>query len=581
MAPPGDSLRQTILSSLHRIYSERDLDDLARYADVIFERLNKKSVSNSQNQEGWNQKTSVLITYGDSIQLKDQKPLDALLNFYHQYLSDIFDVIHILPFFPSGGDDGFSVISYEDVDASLGTWHNISAISKSCRIMGDLVINHGSRKSEWFQQFLEDKSPGNRFFFTIDDGFDTAQVVRPRDHTLIQKITTKGGEQSIWCTFSEDQVDYDFKNPDVLMYFINTVLDFIDRGVSIIRLDAVGFLWKESGSSCLNLDQTHAIIKLIRLICEQYSSHTVIVTETNLPNQENLSYFGNGNEAHWIYNFPLPPLILHTLLQGNSDVLRRWSMSMPPALHGTAYLNFLSSHDGFGLRPIEGILSDEEKQSLITRLEKNGSLFTWRSSDDDTKKIYEANVTLFSALKMTDDDEAGQHAIDRFIAAHAIMMSLEGIPAVYINSLIGCENDLRAVEETGIKRRINREKFEKQVIDELLEDNGSQQAIVMRTIKQILSIRSKQPAFHPNATQFTLQLGQSLFGVWRQSIDREQSIFAITNVTSNSIDLNIQDLNLIDIETWYDIQDGSSISETSELINFKPYQSVWISNKMF
>jgi len=581
MAPPRDTLRQTILSSLHRIYSGRNLDDLARDASIICERLDNKPPTNSLDREGWDQSTSVLITYGDSVQMKNQKPLDVLRNFYNQYLSDTFDVIHILPFFPSGGDDGFSVISYEDVDASLGTWHNISDITKSCRIMGDLVINHGSRKSAWFQQFLEDKSPGNKFFLTVDDEFDTTQVVRPRDHTLIQKVTTKRGMQSIWCTFSEDQVDYDFKNPDVLMYFINTVLDFIDRGVSIIRLDAVGFLWKESGSSCLNLDQTHAIIKLIRLICEQYSSQSVIVTETNLPNQENLSYFGNGNEAHWIYNFPLPPLILHTLLQGNSDVLRRWSMSMPPALHGTAYLNFLSSHDGFGLRPIEGILSDEEKQSLIARLEKNGSLFTWRSSNGNTKKIYEANITLFSALKMTDDDEEGHHSIDRFIAAHAIMMSLEGVPAVYINSLIGCENDLSAVEATGIKRRINREKFAKQDIDKLLEDKTGQHATVMRAINQILSIRSKQPAFHPNATQFTLQLGQSLFGVWRQSNDREQSIFAITNVTSKSTDLNMQDLNLIDIETWYDLHAESSIPETRNTISFKPYQSVWISNKMF
>jgi len=256
-------------------------------------------------------------------------------------------------------------------------------------------------------------------------------------------------------------------------------------------------------------------------------------------------------------------------------------MSMPPALHGTAYLNFLSSHDGFGLRPIEGILSDEEKQSLIARLEKNGSLFTWRSSNGNTKKIYEANITLFSALKMTDDDEEGHHSIDRFIAAHAIMMSLEGVPAVYINSLIGCENDLSAVEATGIKRRINREKFAKQDIDKLLEDKTGQHAIVMRAINQILSIRSKQPAFHPNATQFTLQLGQSLFGVWRQSNDREQSIFAITNVTSKSTDLNMQDLNLIDIETWYDLHAESSIPETRNTISFKPYQSVWISNKMF
>ena len=283
-------------------------------------------------------------------------------------------------------------------------------------------------------------------------------------------------------------------------------------------------MWKETGTTCLNLRQTHAIIQLIRYIVDIYDDETVIVTETNLPNQENLSYFGNGNEAHWIYNFSLPPLILYSLLFSDSSILRRWSMRMPPALSGTSYLNFLSSHDGFGMRPTEGLLDEAQRQRLLDRLEANGSLFSRRVKADGTKSVYEANTTLFSALCKT-DDPAGTLSSARFVAAYALMFGLEGIPAIYINSLISAQNDIDGVAQSGMKRRINRQKFAKDWLDDRLSDPISRESFGLVKLKELLIIRKQQPAFHPNATQFTLQLRSELFGVWRQSQDRKQSIF--------------------------------------------------------
>lgn len=569
-----------MLRWLREIYTELPSDTLSALALRLVQRMAPTEIVAPLARGKWDQGTCLLITYADSVTEKEShSPIASLARFCDAYLDDVVSVIHILPFFPSNGDDGFAVSDHERVDKALGTWEDISSLSKNHQVMADLVLNHGARSSTLFQQFLNNEGPGNSFFFCVDETFDTTQVIRPRDHPLLQKVKTASGEKTVWCTFSEEQVDYDFSNPDVLEYFLNLIFDFIDHGISVLRLDAVGFLWKRSGTACLNLSQTHAIIKLIRYVCDFYGENVVIVTETNLPNQENLSYFGNGNEAHWIYNFPLPPLLLHTLLTGDSNALRRWAMSMPPALLGSSYLNFLASHDGFGLRPTEGLLDEDARAQLVSRLEKNGSRFTWRTMQDGTKSIYEANITLYSALEKTDDDPNGRYAIQRFVAAHLIMFGMEGVPALYINSLIGAENDYAGVTESGMNRRINRTKYVRESLDAILGSAHSRERIIFDTIKTLLQMRAEQSAFHPNATQFTLQLGRDFFGVWRQSQDRGQSIFAITNLTSQGKFLQLADLNLIEVEQWCDLISGSQILSHQSELRLDPYQTVWITNK--
>ena len=541
---------------------------------------NFNKVHNSPIKFEWSQKTALLISYADNIYLDEQKnTIKVLEKFHNIFLKDVFNCVHILPFFPSSGDGGFSVKDHNKVEKRYGKWKDIKSFSKSANIMADIVINHASSQGKWFQNYLKNKNPGINYFFTIDEEFDISKVVRTRDHNLIQNIKINNENKKLWCTFSEDQIDLNFQNPDVLITFIEIIIYFISKGILIIRLDAVGFLWKESKTECLNLPKTHYIIKLLRLVINCLNIRPVIVTETNLPRKENLSYFGTNDEAHWIYNFSLAPLIVYTLLFENSDVLSNWSKGMPPAKNGSAYLNFIATHDGIGMRPVEGILNDKQLNKLFKRIEKNGGKFSHRKFMKIDKKVYEANISLFDAFKYSDLDLSGKYRLDRFIAAHCIMFALEGVPAVYLNSIFGTENNNEIFNITNHKRDLNRYKWEFNHLKRLLNNKNSKEAIIYKYITKILIIRKEQSAFHPNAIQFTLNLGKNFFGLWRQSIDKSQSIFAITNVTSNYLKFDLANINLIQDENWIDLLDLDKEITIFKVLELKPFQTMWLTNK--
>jgi sucrose phosphorylase len=394
----------------------------------------------------------------------------------------------------------------------------------------------------------------------------------------LNPVETANGIQYVWCTFSNDQVDLNFKNPDVLVEFIQIIRFYLDNGVKVFRLDAIAFLWKIEGTSCLNLDQTHEIVRLFRTIIERIQPEAIIITETNIPNQENLSYFGNANEAHCVYNFSLPPLLLNTFLTGSCRYLKQWMMSMPPAQLGTAYFNFIASHDGIGLRPAKGLLSHDEINTLTETMQSFGGEISWRTGKDGTERPYEVNITLFDALQGTVNGK-DQYGEVRFLCAHTIMLALEGIPAFYIHSLLATENDHERYAKTGRKRSINRTQWDINDIDQRLSDQSTHHARINKKLKQIIQVRKKQKAFHPNATQFTLHLGDHIFGFWRQSMDRSQSVFSISNITHQPQQLSLLDINLISTEIWIDLLTGEKIHGIDGKIHLEPYQSVWISNQ--
>ena len=348
-------------------------------------------------------------------------------------------------------------------------------------------------------------------------------------------------------------------------------------GSKAIRLDAVAFLWKEVGTKCINLPETHLIIRLIRLLVENYSRETLIITETNIPNHENLSYFGNNNEAHCIYNFSLAPLVIHAIISENSTFLKQWSRSMPPAQFGNSYLNFLSTHDGIGMRPLEGILPEYEITKFINILQNSGALLTHRVSQKK-KTVYEVNITLLDAFKETYGGR-DNFRVKRFILAHEILFAMEGIPAVYIQNLVGSENDLKKYHLTNMKRSINRRNWDYTKVRELIEKNSSINKKTYSSIINLIKLRIKQPAFHPNATQFTLQLQSCFFGVWRQSIDKSQSIFCISNLSKRKNSISLLDFNLISTDKWHDIISKRDIKDLSGNLKLAPYQTVWLSNK--
>ena len=578
----NQNINLDILKRLNFIYSsiiseEKNLE----YSKKINKLINiyKGKEPKNSTKGYWSENTILLITYADSVSRGlSGKSLNDFSKFYKQYLEKFINSIHFLPFFPSSGDGGFSVKNHHDVDKAYGTWEDIQSLSTKANIMTDLVLNHSSSKGDWYKNFLEDKNPGKNYFYIVDKEYDCSKVVRPRDHELLTEIELQNKKKFLWCTFSHDQLDLNFKNPDVLLEFINLILKLSSYGIKIFRLDAVAFIWKQPGTTCLNLSQTHEIIKLLRDIVDQLDKNLIIVTETNLPKQENLSYFGKNDEAHWIYNFSLPPLIVNTFLFEDSVALTKWSMKMPPAQLGNAYLNFIASHDGIGMRPAEGVLSDKEIKKMLQRLKKNGSKFSMRKLSNNEEKVYEANISLFNALQFTDSDLKGKFALKRFIAAHCIILAIEGVPAFYFNSLFATKNDEETFASTGVKRNLNRYKWHYSTLVNLIKTNNTIEKNCYENFEKLISIRKIQPAFHPNATQFTLNLDKNIFAVWRQSRDRKQSIFALTNVSSKTIKLNTNKINLIDDEQWFDLLSQETKITDDQYIKLMPFQSLWITN---
>ncbi|WP_448553846.1 alpha-amylase family glycosyl hydrolase [Thalassotalea montiporae] len=574
-------LTNKLTQQLAVIYADVELD--ISYQSLALSliqtmRLSEQDKPPAPYSNHWSEQDVVMITYGDSLLKENEKPLVTLQHFADHYLQDHINSIHILPFFPYSSDDGFSVIDYSSVNEALGDWGDITAIANKKRLMSDLVINHCSSRSLWFDNFVKGEGQGHDYFFTASPHDELSQVVRPRTSQLLRKTETAKGEQYVWCTFSHDQVDLDFRNPEVLSQFVKIIRLYLDNGVRIFRMDAVAFLWKIAGTPSINLPQTHEVVRLLRTLIEHAQPDAVIITETNIPNTQNLTYFGNANEAHCIYNFSLPPLLINTLITGNCLYLKRWLMSMPPAQDGTTYFNFIASHDGIGLRPAEGLLSDQEISLLINTMKNFGGAISWRTSESGEQKAYEMNISLFDALQGTVNGP-DKWGMQRFICAHSIMLGLEGIPGIYIHSLLGTRNDYEKLKNTHHNRAINRHRWDYEALEQQLADETNPHANVLKQMLTLIDIRTAQKAFHPNATQFTLHLGLNLFGFWRQSQDRRQSIFCITNVTDQLQELPISELNLIITERWVDLISGQSFDDLTQAIELAPYQTVWISNR--
>jgi sucrose phosphorylase len=573
----GTVLRDRLREHLRNLYPADDLDALTRELLDAMD-LNGDSTVGPSRRNNWDESDIVAITYGDTVQSPGEKPLSTLTRFLNERMTGVVSGIHVLPFNPSSSDDGFSVIDYVEVDPQLGGWSDIIALAGRFKLMADLVINHASAESTWFKNFQNGVKPGTDYFATAEPADDLSKVVRPRSSPLLHEVETKDGPRHVWCTFSADQVDLNFKNPRVLVEVVRIIALYLRKGVKLFRLDAVAFLWKEPGTTCVHLPQTHELIKLLRTLIEQCAPDAVLITETNVPNRENLTYFGNANEAHAIYNFSLPPLLVHALLTGTNSHLKTWMMSMPPAQLGTAYLNFIASHDGIGLRPTEGLLSDDEIGSFIDTMKRFGGQITTRRTPDGTDKPYEINISLYDALQGT--VEGGPDGLQeaRFICAHIIMFALEGIPAIYIHSLLATENDQEKLARTGHNRSINRRQWDYEELNRLLDRPASHHRRVFAELCRLLRIRRRQPAFHPNATQYTLHLGPNLFAFWRQSVNRDQSIFAINNITREPQEVSLEAINLIGTDEWMDLIRGGRIEDRGGKFVLGPYQCAWLTN---
>ncbi|WP_440916305.1 alpha-amylase family glycosyl hydrolase [Candidatus Pelagibacter sp.] len=567
--------QRTIRSKLDNIYktflSKKNIDYFENEIVQIIHHFNKK---NPKKKKSISEKTTLVICYGDSVYSEKKKSIKVFQNFFQKRLKDYFDTIHFLPFYPSSSDSGFAVKDHYKVESKLGNWLDIKNVSKSSDVMADMVINHSSARGLWFKNFLKKKEPGKDYFLTVDSKFDTSKVIRPRDHRLLKKIKIFKKSDYLWRTFSPDQIDLNFRNPSVLIQFIKIMIHLINNGVTIFRLDAIAYLWKENGSKCINLEQTHEIIKLLRNITNLLNIKTNIITETNLPEKENLSYFGKNDEANWIYNFSLPPLLIHALLFENSIFLNKWSKNLPNTKKGNSYLNFIASHDGIGMRPTEGLFNQKVLNNFLKRLKKNGSKFSYRKVLNKTKKVYEANITVFDALKKSDYDQKGKFYFERYLSAHAIMISFEGIPAIYFNSIFGTANDEAKFIITGNNRDVNRYKWNLKNISNKLKDSKTKQNKFYTSICNLLKIRRNQKAFHPNASRINIDFGRKIYGFKRISENKKQTILCVTNLSSKIQTIKIVKKN----QKMKNLLNSKINIMNKKFLILKPFETIWLSN---
>lgn len=510
----------------------------------------------------------MLITYGDMVRRAGEAPLRTLHHFLQATVAPAVNSVHLLPFFPYTSDDGFSVVDYWQINPDLGDWGDVRAMGGDFRLMFDAVFNHISQASDWFQRFLRDEAPYSAYFHVIDPAVDLSQVVRPRTLPLLTPFETPSGIKHVWTTFSADQIDLNFSTPAVLIETLRALLFYVAQGATFIRLDAIAFLWKVPGTSSIHLEETHEVIRLMRDVLDIAAPQVILITETNVPHTENISYFGDGsNEAQLVYNFALPPLTLHTLRTGDASALTAWAATLERPGARTTYFNFTASHDGVGVRPLTGLLPDDQIAALVEMTQDHGGLINYRGLPDGGRTPYELNITYFDAVTHPALTEADPHtAVRRFLVSQAIALALMGLPGVYFHSLYGSRNDYLGVRATGHNRSINREKFFVEALEAELNIEGSIRQQVYAGYKHLLEVRRTQAAFHPLAGQRVLSLHPAVFALERLPLDGSPPLLALHNVSGESVTLEVPS------GTWRDLLSGAPLSGT---VTLPPYQVAW------
>lgn len=493
-----------------------------------------------------NERDALLITYADQVRAPDRSPLRALGSFADAHLRDVVSGLHLLPFYPSTSDDGFAVQDYYAVDPAVGTWDDVRALGTRFALMFDGVFNHASAQSESFRKFLADDPAYRDFFITVTGDPDLSAVIRPRALPLLTEFPSATGPRKIWTTFSADQVDLNFANPTVLLAVLDALLFYVSQGARLVRLDAIAFLWKQIGTTSLHLPQTHRIIQLMRTVVDTLAPGTLLITETNVPHRDNVSYFGDGtHEAHLVYNFALPPLVLHTFATGDATKLTLWARSLELPSDRVAFFNFLASHDGIGLNPARGILAPGEIDALVDRAGRHGGFVSYKHQPDGSQIPYEMNLNFFDALSSPSGGEPIDVQISRMLCAHAIQLALAGLPGIYFHSLFGSRGDRHGAEASGIPRRINREKLTLAALERDLSDPISLRARVFAGLKELLAARRSSAAFHPTAPQEIVTDDPRLFVVRRTSPDGRETVLCLHNISATPVETRLRYRHLI------------------------------------
>jgi glycosidase len=582
------TLRARILDHLTFLYGAERASSAWQHLEAIlqdFHRRNPELVSGAAAPP-LTERDAILITYGDQFREPDAHPLQTLEKVLNETLDRPVSGIHILPFFPYSSDDGFSVIDYTRVNPALGTWADIGRLGHDYRLMFDLVVNHVSRESVWFQRFLAGDPSYVDWFITIKPGTDLSAVVRPRALPLLTPVQTSTGEKLVWTTFSEDQIDLNFAHPPVLLRMLEVLLFYVEKGARIIRLDAIAYLWKKIGTSSIHLEETHRVVKLMRSVLDIVAPGVFLISETNVPHEENISYFGHllpdtgrTDEAQMVYQFPLAPLVMHTLLSGNASALSRWASGLKTTTAQATFFNFTASHDGIGVMPALGLLSEMEIQELVEATLARGGRVSYKANPDGSQTVYELNISYFDAISNPAACETQPAQVARFIVSQAIMLALAGVPGIYVHSLLGSQSWHEGVVQTGQNRTINRQKIDRKVLERELGDPNSVRHRVFSAYQDLLQARASSSAFHPQGDQEVLFLNEQVFALLRTSPDGQNRVLCLHNASNRMQRLQIHTGELsLPTGNWRDLlaRESIAVDEGRVTVNLKPYDVRWI-----
>ncbi len=589
----GDDSRARLLERLAAIYGEEvareTLPELLRLIRVHHAHKPAEMIEAERSVSGcgrFSEKDMMLITYGDMVRAQGRSGLSALGEFLALFRrgEPVFSILHVLPFFPYSSDRGFSVVDFRAVDPRLGSWQDILALGETYRLMFDGVLNHASSRSTPFREMLS----GNRDFADYAVAFRSADELtpeqrkilrRPRTSDVLSRFESIDGPLWVWTTFSRDQIDLNYRNPRVLLSSVDTLLFYVRMGADLVRLDAITYLWKEVGTPSASLEETHTIVKLFRDVLDLAAPQVALVTESNVPHAENISYFGDGrDEAQLVYNFALPPLVLHAFYREDTTRLSRWVPDLAYPSDCVTYLNMLDTHDGVGLPGVKDVLPEDEIGFLVETARQHGAFISYRSGDG-ADVPYEINTTWYSALNFENDGEPRALQVQRFVASRSIQLVLKGVPAIYLHSLAGSRNDVRLALQTKVKRDVNRSTLDFEILARNLADPGAKLYLLSENLRRLLRTRVLAPAFHPNGGQRVLMLSPSVFSLLRVSVDGAEHVLCLTNVTRRlqSLTIDLADLG-VRSSYWFDLIAGRGwvASNGTMKIDLGPYEVLWL-----
>jgi glycosidase len=588
--PP--EVREDLFTRLRFLYGEAEakqwMPELERILKVHYAHKPQEMTEAEKDfdpKERFTEKDMILITYGDLVHGEEHSPLATLYKFVDTHNLGAINTLHILPFFPYSSDRGFAVVDFQRVDPKLGTWEDIRSMGWRYQLMFDGVLNHCSSRSRMFREFCNGNPYYKKFFICYKSPEDLTpdqrgKIFRPRTSDILTEFDTIEGQRWVWTTFSEDQIDLNFRNPAVLMRIIEGLLFYVRQGADILRLDAVTYIWAEPGTECVHLPETHEIVKILRDVVDVVAPSVALITETNVPHEDNISYFGNGyDEAHMVYNFTLPPLVLYTFYTEDASVLSQWAQGMKNPSDVATFFNILDTHDGVGLMGVKGILSKQDIDLIIKKAKEHGAYISYKMTEESTKEPYEINTTWWSAVNQDDSDEDMALQVKRYIASRSVSLVLQGVPGLYAHGAIGTSSDHELVKRTHHNRDVNRGVIDAKSMAEGLKDPISKISLLRKGGSKLNLTRTGQRAFHPHGEQQVFMVSPDVFTVLRTSPEQDQRILCMTNVTKRraQIEISLSDLHIQETR-WYDLlTEKDWIAERDRIsVTLEPYDVIWL-----